>query len=959
MYVGLDSIPLAGPKTGIGHYTFELARGLASVAPEDEFELVSPFRVEPTHNGGTKLPDNLQIVHTLAGGLKRRWWTIGLPLYVRRTAFDLFHGTNYSVPLWNGCPTVLTIHDLTLYLYPETFQQRILNRARRRLPIMARTATRIITPSEQVRREVCEHLEVKPEKVVAIPEAARRTFYRMDAPQTIETRRRLGVEDEFILFVGTIEPRKNLMTLVRAVELITKESELRPQLVIAGGHGWQADEFYSHIKESGIGDRIHFTGYIEDDELRALYSSCRVCVYPSLYEGFGLPPLEAMACGAPVVTSRIPCIMETVGTAARVVAPTDVHALAQAIAEMLRDENVRRHFSDAGLKRAAAFTWEQTARATLDVYRTVLSANGNGHHAARGQRRNKTVRRIYEPDISTETLARGVVDKAQQESRSDEAEKSFTAEKSSAASSRDLAALDAIVSSSPPPPHDESFDDARDDLAPSANVSSGVRQTEFEPRAGDRYHINDLVRFDDAEFVRNAYRAILRRVPDAAGFDFYLESLRAARFDKIEILAKLRFSPEGKAKRVHVEGLRLPAMARSAGHLPFVGRFVRLALLPSRVSAQHQQLAGQIAWQSQELKGQGEEFNRYSEEFNRRVASIAGALEAAQASTTDALEMIQASAAKTLATFGDSLKANDARAAEALRCVAEASQTLTAQQRQVNRLRTELEKARDEMRARIIEFGKRIRALSGEAMTSQPSLASATSLASANATSAERDAQDALYAAFTDAFRGSREDVKRRLRIYLPIIKDARIGTDEMPVLDLGAGRGEWLEILREENLVGHGVEINRIFVERCRERGLDVVEDDLIAHLRSLPDASIGAVTAFHVIEHLPAGTLIDLLDETVRVLKPGGAVIFETPNPQNINAGSYAFHLDPSHHKPLPVPTMQFLFEWKNLERIEIIGLENAPGKLTEESDLADRFNFFFYNSMDYAITGWKPSG
>jgi glycosyltransferase involved in cell wall biosynthesis/SAM-dependent methyltransferase len=910
MYVGLDSIPLAGPKTGIGHYTFELARGLALVAPEDEFELVSPFRVESAHNGGTeaKLPDNLQIVHALAGGLKQRWWTIGLPLYVRRMAFDLFHGTNYSVPLWNRCPTVLTIHDLTLYLYPETFQQHVLHRARRRLPIMARTATRIITPSEQVRREVCEHLEVKPEKVVAIPEAARHSFYRVNAEQTIEARRRLGVEDEFILFVGTIEPRKNLLTLVRAFEQIIRETALRPQLVIAGGHGWQADEFYSHIKRSGIGDRIHFTGYVKDDELRALYSSCRVCVYPSLYEGFGLPPLEAMSCGAPVVTSRIPCIMETVGTAARTVVPTDVHALAQAIIEMLRDENMRRHFSDAGLKRAAAFTWEQTAHATLDVYRAVLGVNGNRRTPKRQQQRNIPVRRIYEPDISTVTLARRAADKAEQKNSDDEPER-----------------FSAALSSHNP-------------VAPSANVSSDDRETKFEPRADDRYHVNDLVSFEDEEFVRNAYRAILKRVPDAAGFDFYLKSLRTANLDKIEILAKLRFSPEGRAKRVHVEGLRLPALMRSASNLPLVGRFVRLVLLPSRVSAQYQQLTYQITRQGEELDKQREELNRRSEEFKRQAADIA-----------DALETTQAGTAKALATFSESLKANDASAAEALRCVAEASQTLTAQQRQVNRLRTDLEKARDEMRARIIEFGKRIRALSGETTSLHPS---------PNIASAEHNTQeDALYAAFTDAFRGSHEDVKRRLRIYLPIIKQAQIGTEEMPILDLGAGRGEWLEVLKEENLAGYGVDINRIFVERCRERDLDVTEDDLIAHLRSLPDASVGAVTAFHVVEHLPAETLITLLDETVRVLKPGGAVIFETPNPQNINAGSYAFHLDLTHHKPLPVPTLQFLFEWKNLERIEIIGLHEAPDKLTEESDIADRLNFFFYGSMDYAITGWKP--
>lgn len=378
MLIGIDSIPLAAAKTGVGHYTLELARGLARVAPDDEFELVSPFPIAQAdgsaHDENTL--HNLRYAYAPKRGLKRRWWTVGLPLHVRRAAYSLFHGTNYCVPLWNRCPTVLTIHDLTVYLYPETFQQQVLQRSRRRLPTMARAATMIITPSEQVRREVCERLQVKPEKIVAIPEAARETFRPMEERQASDALQRLGVEDEFVLFVGTIEPRKNLITLARAFERVLKATALRPQLVIAGGHGWQSDEFYSYVKQSDFGERIRFTGYVTDEDLRALYSSCRVCVYPSLYEGFGLPPLEAMACGAPVVTSRVASIVETVGTAARLFEPTDVDALAQALIDLLQSEAERKHFSAAGKMRAAQFTWEQTALTTLDVYRSVLSKSG-------------------------------------------------------------------------------------------------------------------------------------------------------------------------------------------------------------------------------------------------------------------------------------------------------------------------------------------------------------------------------------------------------------------------------------------------------------------------------------------------------------------------------------------------------------------------------------------------------
>src|SRR5205085_8772190 len=161
MRIGIDGIPLATPKTGIGHYTFELARELARLAPEDEFELVAPVPIKL----GADVPTNLRAVHVPVNALRRRWWTIGLPLYVRQNKLPLFHGTNYNVPLWQRCPTVVTIHDLSLLLHADTHPDHLVRRARRRLPAMTRIATHIITDSESVRREICEHLQVAPEKI--------------------------------------------------------------------------------------------------------------------------------------------------------------------------------------------------------------------------------------------------------------------------------------------------------------------------------------------------------------------------------------------------------------------------------------------------------------------------------------------------------------------------------------------------------------------------------------------------------------------------------------------------------------------------------------------------------------------------------------------------------------------------------------------------------------------------
>src|ERR1051325_8036102 len=156
MNIALDGMPLASELTGVGHYTFELARSLAVVAPEDSFTLISPFPISDS----TAFPNNLTRLSLKRTVLNRRWWSVGLPLYLSRSSFDLFHGTNYEIPFWSRRPSVVTIHDLSLLLHPEAHRQHPVRRARWRLPRMAKSATRIITPSESGKREVCETLKI-------------------------------------------------------------------------------------------------------------------------------------------------------------------------------------------------------------------------------------------------------------------------------------------------------------------------------------------------------------------------------------------------------------------------------------------------------------------------------------------------------------------------------------------------------------------------------------------------------------------------------------------------------------------------------------------------------------------------------------------------------------------------------------------------------------------------------
>ena len=374
MLLGLDAIPLTLPRAGVGHYTFELARALALASPGDEFELVCPSSYPPVELGdGASLPPNLREARVGVGALGRRWWSAGLPRYAGRRGLRLFHGTNYDVPLWGGAAKVLTVHDLSQFVHPETHERRGVLRARRRLPLMAHAADAVLVPTEAMRREVGEYLKAAAGKVFVVHEAARSCFRPLAPPEAEGVLRGMGVGGEFLLAVGTIEPRKNLATLVRAFEDVLRERPGAPlRLVLAGGRGWLTGPLFESIERSPARGRVVLTGYVSDEQLRALYSACRVFVYPSIYEGFGLPPLEAMSCGAAVVAGRTPATEEVTAGAARLFDPRDPSALARTLLELLEHDDARRALSEAGLARAAHFSWERAARATLDVYGEAL-----------------------------------------------------------------------------------------------------------------------------------------------------------------------------------------------------------------------------------------------------------------------------------------------------------------------------------------------------------------------------------------------------------------------------------------------------------------------------------------------------------------------------------------------------------------------------------------------------------
>jgi O-antigen chain-terminating methyltransferase len=222
------------------------------------------------------------------------------------------------------------------------------------------------------------------------------------------------------------------------------------------------------------------------------------------------------------------------------------------------------------------------------------------------------------------------------------------------------------------------------------------------------------------------------------------------------------------------------------------------------------------------------------------------------------------------------------------------------------------------------------------------------------------DILDPLYLAFENQFRGTREEIRERLLEYVPRIREAGAGVEGREVLDIGCGRGEWLEIMTDEHLVAKGLDLNHVLVQECQKKGFSVTEQDALSYLRSLPDNSLGAITSFHLIEHLSFDDRIALFDESVRVLKSGGVALFETPNPRNLLVGGCNFWADPTHLRPLYPETHQVLMESRGFCQGAVLCLQPHEGeqRLPEEEapQLASRLNEVFSCARDYTIVGYK---
>ena len=370
--VGIDANPLLGHRAGVGNYTARLLAAMLELGRDWDFLLYSnrPLgQLEQPLAAATPVPAYFSYSHWL-------WMQLVLPGIIDRSGPELLHYTNSLAPLRRSRPYVLTVHDASLFLHSRHHPKARLLTVRSILPYVARRASAIITMSHNARRDLVKVLGLPKERIEVIYEAAPGSFHRnLDQAYRSAMRSKYGLPDRYLLYVGTLEPRKNLARLIRAFWRLRQQG-FRYQLLLVGPSGWHMNGFDSEIEQLDLQDSVRMLGYVPAEDLPGIYALASVFVFPSLYEGFGLPPLEAMACGVPVLTSNNSSLAEICGEAAHLVNPRDEEELAAGLRDLLRDPEWRADLVRKGRRRARDFSWTKAARQTMALYERVLQQGG-------------------------------------------------------------------------------------------------------------------------------------------------------------------------------------------------------------------------------------------------------------------------------------------------------------------------------------------------------------------------------------------------------------------------------------------------------------------------------------------------------------------------------------------------------------------------------------------------------
>ncbi len=385
MKIAIDISPLASQKrAGIENYILNLCRNLPLVDKENTYVLLaSSYRhyqslrlaIEEMgtmnhRNMSTKIlrmPRTvLQLLWKYAHAPSAEW--LGRPM-------DVFHGGDWGIPPLKRAKLVVTLFDLTPIKFKEYHPGKRIRHYINDLPQVLQQANKIITASQSSKEDILEYFSatIPEDKIRVIPLAANEQYRRINDRVLINRVKDFyGIDRRYILFVGTLEPRKNVTSLIEAYSILPDHLRQDHLLVICGKRGWYYEKVFKTVEELGLKGKVIITGYVTDKDVPLLMNGAEVFVYPSFYEGFGLPPLEAMACGTPVISSNVSSILEVVGDAGVLVNPRNVEELTNAIQEVLDNDQLRAQLSEKGLKRAGEFSWQETTRKTVGIYNEIL-----------------------------------------------------------------------------------------------------------------------------------------------------------------------------------------------------------------------------------------------------------------------------------------------------------------------------------------------------------------------------------------------------------------------------------------------------------------------------------------------------------------------------------------------------------------------------------------------------------
>jgi glycosyltransferase involved in cell wall biosynthesis len=363
MRIGIDARLVYYRQAGISQYTLRLLEQLAEIDPNDEFTVLQSRK------------DRSKLVHQ-SNFHPRSIWTpphhrleqLVLPLEIAPLELHVLHSPDFIPPFRRNCRSVITIHDLNFLLYPH-FLTPESARYYGQIDQAVRNCDHIIAVSESTKRDIIRLTGAPEHKITVVYEAAHPIYRPLQGVQLRQSiKDKFGIVDDFILFVSTIEPRKNVPTLLMAYKQLLDNYHAAVSLALGGEKGWLSDEVFALVDKLGLQERVRFLGRVSPEDLLGLYNSAKLLVHPAFYEGFGLPPLEAMACGTPVVVSNTSSLPEVVGDAALLVEPTDVDGLAVAIWRVLSDDTLRKQMVHKGLQRAKRFSWKKAAQETLEIY---------------------------------------------------------------------------------------------------------------------------------------------------------------------------------------------------------------------------------------------------------------------------------------------------------------------------------------------------------------------------------------------------------------------------------------------------------------------------------------------------------------------------------------------------------------------------------------------------------------